>query len=158
LNNQKSTGRYVFTFNGTAISWQSKKQTVCAVSTLQAEYMATSNAMQEAIWLRRLNHEINVSIGHAQRTDKPAHIQMKCNNTGALKLIHTGTAKMQTRHIDIKYHHVIDSERKKIVSFSHVPTMENTADLFTKALPPKQHAVLMELCGILQSKAPPLTN
>jgi hypothetical protein len=158
LNNRKLTGGYVSTFNGTAISWQSKKQTVCALSKLKAEYVAASNATWEAICLHRLNHQINVSIGRAQPTDEPAPIPMKCDNTGALMLIHTDTVKMPTRHIDAKYYHVMDSGRKNIVELSHIPTAENTADLFTKALPPKQHSVLMELCGLIQSKSPPTTS
>jgi hypothetical protein len=137
LNNRKSTGGYVFTFNGTAISWQSKKQTVCARSTLEAEYMAASNAIPEAIWLQHLNDKINLSIRHAQPTDEPVPTQMECDNMGALKLIHTGTIATQTRHIDVKYHHVMVSKRKKIMEFSHIPTMENVADLFKKALSPK---------------------
>jgi hypothetical protein len=48
----------LFTFGDTAISWQSKKQEITAVSTQEAEYMANLEAGREAIWLRRLYTEI----------------------------------------------------------------------------------------------------
>lgn len=37
-----------------AISWKSKKQTVTALSTCEAEYIATCSAAKEAIWLNQL--------------------------------------------------------------------------------------------------------
>lgn len=37
-----------------AISWQSKRQSVVALSTSEAEYVALSMAAQEAAWLQKL--------------------------------------------------------------------------------------------------------
>ena len=45
----RSTSGYVFTLNGGAISWRSGKQKSIAKSTCEAEYMAQSDASQEAI-------------------------------------------------------------------------------------------------------------
>ena len=51
-NESKSTSGYVFTLDGGAISWCSRKQDCIAVSTMEVEYVICSLAMQEAIWLR----------------------------------------------------------------------------------------------------------
>ena len=40
--------------SGGPVSWSSKKQTVVALSTSEAEYVTMSLAAQEAIWLQRL--------------------------------------------------------------------------------------------------------
>ena len=48
---RKSVGEYIFT-DGGPISCQAKSQSVIALSTLEAEYMAASDTTQEAIWLR----------------------------------------------------------------------------------------------------------
>ena len=48
---RKSQGGHVFLCNGGAISWQSRKQGLVALSTTEAEYIACSEASREARWL-----------------------------------------------------------------------------------------------------------
>ena len=52
LDKRRSTTGYVFTLAGGAISWMSKLQEIVALSTTEAEYIATSNAIKEEIWLK----------------------------------------------------------------------------------------------------------
>ena len=47
----KSMTGYLFQIGGTNITWQSKKQSYVALSTVEAEYVALSGAAQEAVWL-----------------------------------------------------------------------------------------------------------
>eukprot|EP00253_Pinus_taeda_P003076 PITA_03076 len=54
LDQRRSTSGYVFNLFGGAVSWMSKKQYVVALSTTEVEYMATTHASKEAVWLRRL--------------------------------------------------------------------------------------------------------
>ena len=54
-NSRKSTSGYVFTYGGGAISWRSKLQECTTLSTTEAEYIATSDATKEAVWLHRLS-------------------------------------------------------------------------------------------------------
>ena len=53
-DDRKSTSGYVFLVGDTAITWKSKKQSCVALSTAEAEYIALSQAAQEALWLRQL--------------------------------------------------------------------------------------------------------
>ena len=62
LDKRKSTTGYVFTLASEAVSWLSKLQTVVALSTTEAEYMAATQACKEAIWIQRLMGE----LGHKQ--------------------------------------------------------------------------------------------
>ena len=48
---RKSQGGHVFIIGGGAVSWQSRKQNLVATSTLEAEYIACSEASREARWL-----------------------------------------------------------------------------------------------------------
>jgi len=57
-NDRKSVGGFVFLLNGGAISWTSKKQTLIALSTTEAEYMVMTQAAMEMIWLRVLLEEL----------------------------------------------------------------------------------------------------
>ncbi|KAL0298226.1 UNVERIFIED_CONTAM: Retrovirus-related Pol polyprotein from transposon TNT 1-94 [Sesamum calycinum] len=50
---RKSTSGYAFLLGGAAITWCSKKQPCISLSTMEAEYVACTSAVQEAIWLRR---------------------------------------------------------------------------------------------------------
>ena len=47
----RSTTGYVFAVGGTTVSWISKLQQVVALSTTEAEYVATIEASKEMIWL-----------------------------------------------------------------------------------------------------------
>jgi hypothetical protein len=50
----KSTSIYCFSLGSTMISWSSRKQGSVAQSTAEEEYIATSAAGREAVWLRKL--------------------------------------------------------------------------------------------------------
>eukprot|EP00253_Pinus_taeda_P026768 PITA_26768 len=51
LDQRRSTSGYVFNLFGGAIRWMSKKQSVVALSTTEAEYMAATHASKEVVWL-----------------------------------------------------------------------------------------------------------
>eukprot|EP00253_Pinus_taeda_P008473 PITA_08473 len=54
LDQRRSISGYVFNLFGGTVSWMSKKQSVVALSTTEAEYMAATYASKEAVWLQRL--------------------------------------------------------------------------------------------------------
>ena len=54
LDQIRSTSGYVFSLFGGAVSWMSKIQSVVALSTTKAEYMAATHASKEVVWLQRL--------------------------------------------------------------------------------------------------------
>ena len=62
LEKRKSTTGYMFTLAGWTMSWLSKLQTVVALFTIEAEYMAATEACKGAIWIQRLLEE----LGHRQ--------------------------------------------------------------------------------------------
>lgn len=57
-DNRKSTSSYVFTLSSSCISWKSRLQHIVALSTTESEYIATTKAIKEALWLRGLLHEL----------------------------------------------------------------------------------------------------
>ena len=54
-DNRKSTSNYVFTYEGSGISWRSKLQDFMSLSKIEAEYIVASKATKEANWLHRLS-------------------------------------------------------------------------------------------------------
>uniref|UniRef100_A0AAV1VKM4 Integrase catalytic domain-containing protein n=1 Tax=Peronospora matthiolae TaxID=2874970 RepID=A0AAV1VKM4_9STRA len=65
LDTRRSTTGYVFFLNGSAISWNSKRQPTVATSSTEAEYMSLYSATQEAIWLRGLLKDLNYCAKNA---------------------------------------------------------------------------------------------
>ena len=72
------------------VHWQAKSQSVVALSTLEAEYIASSHATRESLWIRRILDEvahtmsINISKGP---------VPIGCDDQGAIKLIISGVVK-----------------------------------------------------------------
>jgi hypothetical protein len=138
---RKSQGGHVFLANnGGAVSWQSRKQGLIAMSTLEAEFIACSEASREAKWLLQLQKDI-----HGK--DLPP-LPINCDNQGALALITTGIIKARTKHIDVCYHNSQDLHKRRIVNYSYVHTDENVADILTKALTKDKHTKFTKAMGL----------
>ncbi|XP_020271177.1 uncharacterized protein LOC109846363 [Asparagus officinalis] len=58
LDERKSTSGYMFNIGSATFSWSSKKQSVVALSSCEAEYIAASTCACQAIWLRSLMKEL----------------------------------------------------------------------------------------------------
>jgi len=113
------------------IHWQAKSQSIIAISTLEAEYIAYSHATRESLWLRRMMKE---AAGGMAVKIADGLVPIGCNNQGAIKLIASGIVRQKSKHIDIKYHHVHDKQVKGSVKFQYVTSESNPADLLTKPL------------------------
>nr|GEW84676.1 retrotransposon protein, putative, Ty1-copia subclass [Tanacetum cinerariifolium] len=61
LDKRRSTTGYVFALVKALISWKSTLQSTTALSTMEAEYMAMTEAVKEAIWLQGLLGELGIS-------------------------------------------------------------------------------------------------
>ena len=121
--------------NSGAVSWQSQKQSLIAMSTLEAEFIACSEASSEAKWLLQLQKDI-----HGK--DLPP-LPIDCNNHGALTLITTGMNKARTQHIDVCYHNSGALHERRIVNYSYIHSDEMVVDILTKALTKDKHTKFM---------------
>ena len=61
-DSRKSTSSYVFTLESGAISWKSVKQSCIEDCTTKDEYMSTSEAVKEVVWLRKFLQDLEVVI------------------------------------------------------------------------------------------------
>ena len=62
-----------------------------------------------------------------------------CDNQGAVELSKDRKACNRSRHILRRYFKVREFVHAGEIEVKFVPTAENRADMFTKALPPKDH-------------------
>ena len=139
---RKSQGGHVFLSSNGAVSWQSRKQGLITMSTLEPQFIASSEASRETKWLLQLQKDI-----HCSQRDSPP-LPINCDNQGALTLITTGIIKAQTKHIDFCYHNSRDLHKHRIVNYSYVHTDENVADILTKALTIDKHSKFTKAMGL----------
>lgn len=138
--NRKSISGNVFFVNGGLVSWSSRKQNCVALSSTEAEFVALSEACQEACWLRRLLEDME------QETNGPT--VMYEDNQSCLKFIGEQKVSNRTKHIDTREYFVKDYVDRKMVSCVYCPTDRMLADLLTKPLAPARHELLRRMCGL----------
>lgn len=126
IDDRKSRSGYTLLLSGAAITWESKKQNIVALSSAEAEYIALSSATREVIWTIQLLDELN------ERPSKPVTIW--CDNTSALDLASSEAYRPRTKHIDIRFHHLRDQIVKGVIQPMHVVTEKQVADSLTKAV------------------------
>ena len=56
----KSTSRYCFSFGSGIFSWSSKKQETVAQSTVEAEFVVATSAVNQALWLRKILSDLHL--------------------------------------------------------------------------------------------------
>jgi len=64
LDTRRSTTGYVFKVYGGTVAWKSRRQPTVALSTTEAEYMASADAARQAIWLRLLLDDLQLGLGN----------------------------------------------------------------------------------------------
>ena len=57
------------------------------------------------------------------------------DNKGAIELAKAPKIRPCTKHIALKYHHFREHVRKGLIEINPIDTLEQVADIFTKALP-----------------------
>ena len=60
VDDRKSISGFVFTCNRGAVCWKSSKKSITSDSTTEAEYIATSDATKEAVWIQKFISELGV--------------------------------------------------------------------------------------------------
>ncbi|KAK1860561.1 hypothetical protein I4F81_003149 [Pyropia yezoensis] len=121
-----STFGFTFILHGGAISWRSRQQRLVATPTAAAKYVAAAEGFKDRLWLRRLLNDLGEYAGPVTlHEDNQVCIAMATNEG----------MSPRTKHVDVCYHLIRDCVEKQQVVLAHVPTAEQLADGFTKALP-----------------------
>ncbi|KAH9684587.1 hypothetical protein KPL70_013604 [Citrus sinensis] len=119
LDKRRSTTGYVFTLGGGPVSWRSILQSTIALSTTEVEYMAATEAVKEAIWLKGLLGDLGVI---------QENIAVFCDN----QIAKNQTYHARTKHIDVKYHYVREIIEGGDVLLKKIDTKDNPSDMLTK--------------------------
>ena len=136
LDGRKSTSGYLFTFAGGAVSWQSKLQKCVALSTIEAEYIAVTEAGKEIVWIKTFFKELGM-----QQDEYVVY----CDSQSAIDLSKNATYHSRTKHIEVRYHWIRDATEGKRFKLKKIHADKNAADMMTKVIPKQK----MEFCSML---------
>lgn len=135
----RSTCRYLFLLYGSPVSWASKVQYTVALSTTEAELIAGTEAVREAIWIKSLTDSV-FSLAIAGGTSRPSlGCELRGDNQGALALAANPVYHQRTKHIHMRHRFICDVVNEGIVTVRYVPTADMLADGLTKPLPRDTH-------------------
>ncbi|GKA47590.1 retrovirus-related pol polyprotein from transposon TNT 1-94 [Tanacetum coccineum] len=139
-NDRKSTSGYLVLWDGAAITWSSKKQSIVALSSTEAEYVAAAACACQVVWIQGILEELGM-----KQEDGTV---IKCDNTSTIKLSKNPVFHGRCKHIGVRFHFLRDLVGDGIVELQHVGTKEQIADIFTKLLHREVFLKLREKFGI----------
>ncbi|EYE90608.1 uncharacterized protein EURHEDRAFT_510308 [Aspergillus ruber CBS 135680] len=124
----RSTTGFIFMIDAAPIVWSSRKQSLTAQSSTEAEYIAASEAAKQAIWIRHFLYAIGKeAIYHGAPTT------IYEDNQGAIKIAENPINHPKTKHIAVRYHAIREHINNGEIRLEYLSTDKMTADGLTKA-------------------------
>ncbi|XP_062080441.1 secreted RxLR effector protein 161-like [Humulus lupulus] len=99
LDTKRSQTSFVFKLNNYTISWKANLQSIVALSIFESEYIACTEAVKEALWLKGLTRELGVD----QRV-----VTIFSDSQSALHLSKNQVFHERIKHIDVRLHFIRD--------------------------------------------------
>ena len=105
---------------GTIVSWISKLQKVVALSTIEAEYVAATEASKEVIWLQRFMEELG---------KKQENTRLYSDSQSAIHLANNLTFHSKNKHIQLRYHFIWSILENGQFKLEKIHTSQNLVDM-----------------------------
>ena len=122
---RKSLTSYCFMLNECCINWKSQQQPIVALSTTEAEFMATTEAFKEAVWLSGILKEIKMM---------KERVTVYSDSQSSIHLCKNPVYHERSKHIDVRLFWIRDKIEEGTIDLEKVPSEENPADAGTKVL------------------------
>ncbi|GJX17936.1 putative ribonuclease H-like domain-containing protein [Tanacetum coccineum] len=88
------------------ISWQCKKQTIVANSTIEAEYVAAANCCRQVLWIQ--NQMLDYGFNFM-------NTKIYIDNESTICIVKNPVFHSKTKHIEIRHHFIRDSYEKRLI-------------------------------------------
>src|SRR3978361_384577 len=122
----RSTGGYLVKIGSGVVSWSSKLQSIVALSTTEAEYIAAVSAGKEIRWMRNLLHEMGFS--------PTGPSVLRIDNQSAISVAKHPEHHGRMKQLDLSWYWLRDVVHKELIAPTFVPTADQPADILTKSL------------------------
>jgi hypothetical protein len=142
VDRKSTTGTCQF-MGRSLVSWSSKKQTSLALSTAEAEYVATGQCCAQLLWMRQTLWDFGYNL---------SKVPLLCDNESAIRLEENPIEHSRTKHIDIWHHFLRDHRQRGDIDVCHISTENQLANIFTKPLDEKRFCRLRSELNVLDSQ------
>ncbi|CAI7797323.1 unnamed protein product, partial [Closterium sp. NIES-53] len=131
LATQRSSQGYTFSLGSDFVYRRSTRSSFVLSSSCEAEIYAGAMAAQELRWLTYLLTD----LGEWPRSSLVVYV----DNKAMIALCQEHRLEHRTKHIAMRYFLAREFQQRGQLCLAYVATRANTADIFTKALPPGDH-------------------
>lgn len=142
VSDRRSCSGYVTILAGGPVNWGARKQKSVALSTMEAEYMALSEAIRELTFIKR-----QLSFMQFNEYIKEPTI-VNCDNQSAILMCKNPMFHNRSKHVDIKYHYSRKQVEKAKVEVVYLRSEDMIADIFTKTLSKLKHQNCVKLLNL----------
>jgi hypothetical protein len=122
----KSITGYMIFFNGSVISWSSKKQKSVTLSSTESEFIALTDVAKELLWIQPIYR----FLGIQSITECTIILE---DNLPVINLALNQQTKGRTKHLNVKVKFIAQLIEEKIFKIQKVKSANNCADQLTKA-------------------------
>ena len=129
---------FIIMFAGCPITWSSKMQTLVALSTTEAEYIALSSALREVIAIKNLLDELRERGFNLHLPTPKVVCKVFEDNKSCIEIATNHKTRPRTKHLSVRLHHFRSHIEARTISVQHISTKDQLADMLTKPLPRDQ--------------------
>ena len=106
---RKSTSGSCQFLGNSFMLWYSKKKNSVALSTAEAEYIASGACCCQILWIAQKLRDLGVDL---------KGIPIKCDNTSAICITKNPVQHSRTKHIEVHHHFIRDHVEKGYITLS----------------------------------------
>lgn len=128
------------------MTWKSKKQSVVARSSAEAEFRAMAQGICELLWLKIILEDLRI------KSDAP--MRLYCDNKSAISIAHNPVQHDRTKHIEVDRHFIKEKLDSGLICTSYVSSQDNLADIVTKGLNSNNFERIVSKLGMENTYSP----